>query len=156
MVELKVFRKELQNGLDTLGGQLVGIRQMIATNRPMDDILAMVEIDYRQVVSITPAETRKGRTFPVHKRSWLAQEVAEKPLGFFGSQDMLDMLKKEVAILKKLDRCNYITKFMGITNRNNQISIIMEWLPNGDLASTLAKVIGEPTFYPRPVDYGWI
>ncbi|KAF9903923.1 hypothetical protein EC991_003214 [Linnemannia zychae] len=139
MVELKVFRKELQNGLDTLGGQLVGIRQMIATNRPMDDILAMVEIDYRQVVSITPSETRKGRTFPVHKRSWLAQEVAEKPLGFFGSQDMLDMLKKEVAILKKLDRCNYITKFMGITNRNNQISIIMEWLPNGDLASTLAK-----------------
>ncbi|KAF9291807.1 hypothetical protein BGZ88_006728 [Linnemannia elongata] len=139
MVELRVFRKELQNGLDTLGGQLVGIRQMIATNRPMDDILAMVEIDYRQVVSITPSETRKGRTFPVHKRSWLAQEVAEKPLGFFGSQDMLDMLKKEVAILKKLDRCNYITKFMGITNRNNQISIIMEWLPNGDLASTLAK-----------------
>ncbi|KAF9084450.1 hypothetical protein BGX23_010509 [Mortierella sp. AD031] len=139
MVELKVFRKELQNGLDTLGGQLVGIRQMIATNRPMDDILAMVEIDYRQVVSITPSETRKGRTFPVHKRSWLAQEVAEKPLGFFGSQDMLDMLKKEVAILKKLDRCNYITKFMGVTNRNNQISIIMEWLPNGDLASTLAK-----------------
>ncbi|KAF9919932.1 hypothetical protein FBU30_010354 [Linnemannia zychae] len=139
MVELKVFRKELQNGLDTLGGQLVGIRQMIATNRPMDDILAMVEIDYRQVVSITPPETRKGRTFPVHKRSWLAQEVAEKPLGFFGSQDMLDMLKKEVAILKKLDRCNYITKFMGITNRNNQISIIMEWLPGGDLASTLAK-----------------
>jgi serine/threonine protein kinase len=154
MVELKVFRKELQNGLDTLGGQLVGIRQMIATNRPMDDILAMVEIDYRQVVSITPSETRKGRTFPVHKRSWLAQEVAEKPLGFFGSQDMLEMLKKEVAILKKLDRCNYITKFMGITNRNNQISIVMEWLPNGDLASTLAKVMGEPTLYPKSVEYG--
>jgi len=140
MVELKDFRKDLQNGLDSLGGQLVGIRQMIATNRPMDDILAQVELDYSQVLSITPAETRRGRTFPVHKRSWLAQEVAEKPLGYFGSQDMLDMLKSEVAILKKLDRCNYITRFMGVTNKNNQISIIMEWLPNGDLASYLAKV----------------
>lgn len=140
MVELKQFRKDLQNGLDTLGGQLVGIRQMVATNRPMDDILAAVEIDYRQILDITPSETRNGRTFPVHKRSWLAQEVAEKPLGYFGSQDMLDMLKSEVAILKKLDRCNYITKFMGVTNRNNQISIIMEWLPNGDLASSLARV----------------
>lgn len=139
MVELKQFRKDLQNGLDTLGGQLVGIRQMVATNRPMDDILAEVEIDYRQILEITPSETRNGRTFPVHKRSWLAQEVAEKPLGYFGSQDMLDMLKSEVAILKKLDRCNYITKFMGVTNRNNQISIIMEWLPNGDLASSLAR-----------------
>ncbi|KAF9282375.1 hypothetical protein BGZ68_006010 [Mortierella alpina] len=139
MVVLRDFRKDLQNGLDTLGGQLVGIRQMIATNRPMDDILAAVEIDYRQILDVSPGETRKGRTFPVHKRSWLAQEVAEKPLGFFGSKDMLDMLKSEVAILKKLDRCNYITKFMGVTNRNNQISIIMEWLPNGDLASSLAK-----------------
>ncbi|KAF9411689.1 hypothetical protein BGZ94_001259 [Podila epigama] len=139
MVELKQFRKDLENGMDTLGGQLVGIRQMIACNRPMEDILAVVEIDYRQILPITPAETRKGRTFPVHKRSWLAQEVAEKPLGYFGSQDMLDMLKSEVAILKKLDRCNYITKFMGVTNRNNQISIIMEWLPNGDLASSLAR-----------------
>ncbi|KAF9955002.1 hypothetical protein BGZ70_010390 [Mortierella alpina] len=139
MVVLRDFRKDLQNGLDTLGGQLVGIRQMIATNRPMDDILAAVEIDYRQVLDVSPGEKRKGRTFPVHKRSWLAQEVAEKPLGFFGSKDMLDMLKSEVAILKKLDRCNYITKFMGVTNRNNQISIIMEWLPNGDLASSLAK-----------------
>ncbi|KAG0327960.1 hypothetical protein BG004_002642 [Podila humilis] len=139
MDELKQFRKELQNGLDTLGGQLVGIRQMVASNRPMDDILAVVEIDYRQILDITPSETRKGRTFPIHKRSWLAQEVAEKPLGFFGSQDMLDMLKSEVAILKKLDRCTYITKFMGVTNRNSQISIIMEWLPNGDLASSLAR-----------------
>ncbi|KAF9583770.1 hypothetical protein BGW38_008582, partial [Lunasporangiospora selenospora] len=139
MVELRQFRKELQNGLDSLGGQLVGIRQMIATNQPMDDILASVEVDFRQVLDITPSETRQGRTFPVHKRSWLGQEVAEKPLGHFGSQDMLNMLKGEVAILKKLDRCNYITKFMGVTNRNNNISIIMEWLPNGDLASTLAK-----------------
>ncbi|KAF9329955.1 hypothetical protein BG006_007045 [Podila minutissima] len=139
MVELKQFRKDLQNGLDTLGGQLVGIRQMVASNRPMDDILTHVEIDYRQILEITPGETRNGRTFPVHKRSWLAQEVAEKPLGYFGSKDMLDMLKSEVAILKKLDRCNYITKFMGVTNRNNQISIIMEWLPNGDLASSLAR-----------------
>ncbi|KAG0335300.1 hypothetical protein BG000_007649 [Podila horticola] len=139
MVELKQFRKDLQNGLDTLGGQLVGIRQMVASNRPMDDILAHVEIDYRQILEISPGETRNGRTFPVHKRSWLAQEVAEKPLGYFGSKDMLDMLKSEVAILKKLDRCNYITKFMGVTNRNNQISIIMEWLPNGDLASSLAR-----------------
>ncbi|KAI1300745.1 hypothetical protein EDD11_005946 [Mortierella claussenii] len=139
MTELRTFRKELQGGIDCLGGQLMGIRQMIATNRPMDDILAMVEIDYRQVTDITPKETRHGRTFPVHKRSWLAQEVAEKPLGFFGSQDMLDMLKNEIAILKKLDRCNYITKFMGITNRNNQISIIMEWLPGGDLATSLAS-----------------
>lgn len=145
MVVLRDFRKDLQNGLDTLGGQLVGIRQMIATNRPMDDILAAVEIDYRQILDVSPGETRKGRTFPVHKRSWLAQEVAEKPLGFFGSKDMLDMLKSEVAILKKLDRCNYITKFMGVTNRNNQISIIMEWLPNGDLASSLAKVRSTPT-----------
>ncbi|KAG0368219.1 hypothetical protein BGZ54_002457 [Gamsiella multidivaricata] len=139
MVELRAFRKELQSGVECLGGQLMGIRQMIAQNRPMDDILAQVEIDYRQIVDITPGETRKGRTFPVHKRSWLAQEVAEKPLGFFGSQDMLDMLKNEIAILKKLDRCNYITKFMGVTNRNNQISIIMEWLPGGDLATALSK-----------------
>ncbi|KAF9112608.1 hypothetical protein BGX27_003102 [Mortierella sp. AM989] len=139
MVELRTFRKELQGGIDCLGGQLMGIRQMIATNRPMDDILAIVEIDYKQIVDITPGETRKGRTFPVHKRSWLAQEVAEKPLGFFGSQDMLDMLKSEVAILKKLDRSNYIAKFIGITNRNNNISIIMEWLPGGDLATVLAK-----------------
>jgi len=140
MVELRAFRKELQSGVDCLGGQLMGIRQMIATNRPTDDILTMVEIDYRQIEKITPAETRKGRTFPVHKRSFLAQEVAEKPLGFFGSKDMLDMLKNEVAILKKLDRSNYITKFMGVTNHNKNISIIMEWLPGGDLATALAKV----------------
>ncbi|KAF9947405.1 hypothetical protein BGZ65_008833, partial [Modicella reniformis] len=139
MVELRTFRKELQSGVECLGGQLMGIRQMISQNRPMDDILAMVEIDYRQIVDITPPETRRGRTFPVHKRSWLAQEVAEKPLGFFGSKDMLDMLKSEIAILKKLDRCNYITKFMGVTNKNNHISIIMEWLPGGDLASALSK-----------------
>ncbi|ORZ13941.1 hypothetical protein BCR41DRAFT_397107 [Lobosporangium transversale] len=140
MTELRTFRKELQSGIDCLGGQLMGIRQMIATNRPMDDILALVEIDYKQITDITPGETRHGRTFPVHKKAWLAQEVAEKPLGFFGSQDMLDMLKNEIAILKKLDRCNYITKFMGITNRNNNISIIMEWLPGGDLATALASV----------------
>ncbi|KAF9361160.1 hypothetical protein BGX34_007290, partial [Mortierella sp. NVP85] len=139
MVELRAFRKELQSGVECLGGQLMGIRQMISQNRPMDDILAMVEIDFRQILEITPGETRKGRTFPVHKRSWLAQEVAEKPLGFFGSKDMLDMLKSEVAILKKLDRCNYITKFMGVTNKNNHISIIMEWCPGGDLATALAK-----------------
>ncbi|KAG0304799.1 hypothetical protein BGZ98_005005 [Dissophora globulifera] len=139
MVELRAFRKELQSGVDCLGGQLMGIRQMIATNRPMDDILTVVEIDYHQILSITPGETREGRTFPVHKRSWLAQEVAEKPLGFFGSQDMLDMLKSEIAIMKKLDRSNYIAKFMGVTNRNNNISIIMEWLPGGDLATALSK-----------------
>jgi serine/threonine protein kinase len=140
MVELRAFRKELQSGVECLGGQLMGIRQMISQNRPMDDILAMVEIDFRQILEITPGETRKGRTFPVHKRSWLAQEVAEKPLGFFGSKDMLDMLKSEVAILKKLDRCNYITKFMGVTNKNNHISIIMEWCPGGDLATRLTQV----------------
>ncbi|KAG0224537.1 hypothetical protein BGW42_005056 [Actinomortierella wolfii] len=140
MSELKIFRKELQNGIDNLGGQLAVIRQMIARNQPMEDILAAVEIDYREILEINPPETRRGRTFPVHKRSWLAQEVAEKPLGYFGSQDMLDMLKNEVAILKKLDRCNYIVKFMGVTNRNNHMSIIMEWLPGGDLATALSKV----------------
>ncbi|KAF9971680.1 hypothetical protein BGZ73_005275 [Actinomortierella ambigua] len=139
MSELKGFRKELQNGIDNLGGQLAMIRQMIARNQPMEDILAAVEIDFRDVVEINPPETRRGRTFPVHKRSWLAQEVAEKPLGYFGSQDMLEMLKNEVAILKKLDRCNYIVKFMGVTNRNSNMSIIMEWLPGGDLATALSK-----------------
>ncbi|KAG0256780.1 hypothetical protein DFQ27_005509 [Actinomortierella ambigua] len=141
MSELKGFRKELQNGIDNLGGQLAMIRQMIARNQPMEDILAAVEIDFRDVVEINPPETRRGRTFPVHKRSWLAQEVAEKPLGYFGSNDMLDMLKNEVAILKKLDRCNYIVKFMGVTNRNSNMSIIMEWLPGGDLATALANGI---------------
>ncbi|KAI0240218.1 hypothetical protein L0F63_000278 [Massospora cicadina] len=98
------------------------------------DIIDAVEIPSRRVKAIPGDQPRQGRNFTVHRRLYDGHEVAEKVYRASISDDRnQQQIRKQVAILKKLEMCPYIIRFYGIHRKTNGFGLISEYATMGSL-----------------------
>lgn len=104
------------------------------------DILDSVEIPARRVKAIPGDQPRQGRNFVIHRRLYEGQEVAEKIYRASVSDERLQQqVRKQVAILKKLEVCPYIIRFYGIHRKTNSFGLITEFATMGSLKELIAN-----------------
>eukprot|EP00736_Rhodelphis_marinus_P010048 Rmarinus@m.169 len=95
------------------------------------------EIDAREIV-VVRRNAGVGKTAVVHHALWRYAEVAFKQFNYVRLSDsLLEMFRKEVALLSQLRHPNVVT-LVGATTRDKEaLSIITEWLPRGSLNSLI-------------------
>jgi serine/threonine protein kinase/gas vesicle protein len=132
----------LKDDIDATGQQkeelMQEIRDVQEDRHNSEDILASVEISRRQLKLIPGLPPRQGRRYHVFKRVYLGQEVAEKIFGErIGDGKVLENVRKQVAILKKLSICPHIIQFYGVCIRGTQLGMVTEYAENGNLKDLL-------------------
>ncbi|KAJ9055772.1 hypothetical protein DSO57_1000630 [Entomophthora muscae] len=104
------------------------------------DIIDAVEIPPRRVKSIPGDQPRQGRNFTVHRRLYDSHDVAEKLYrSSISDERNLQQIRKQVAILKKLEVCPYIIRFYGIHRKTNSFGLISEYATMGSLKELIAS-----------------
>jgi hypothetical protein len=136
--KLQLYMETVQNGIvgldskmDNMTEILELIKQTIKTQEVSESILDSVKINSTEIQDVATEDSKLAEVSNVKEVRWNYQPAFRRDLGFCMGDEEVIKVEKEVAVLKMLDKCQYIIKLYGIYNIDKQMYLLMEYAPYG-------------------------